>query len=153
MWGSRIGGTVLTSKRKNERFLSKCRSVLHKIFRTELLDWTSTLFKEMECRLTFATCPVRFSLSFLYVIVHLSLWCFTAQRSFTSFSDKSISRWGGWSVLLTIRFMVVRPLKPNRPVEMGERRRGRQRTEVEGKITVKAADKGNSDRERLVLRK
>jgi hypothetical protein len=33
--------------------------------------------------------------------------------------------------------MFVRPLKPNRTVEMGERRRGRQRTEVKGKISVK----------------
>jgi hypothetical protein len=48
--------------------------------------------------------------------------------------------------------MLVRPLKP-RTVEMGERRRGRQRTEVERKIWVKTADKGTSDGERLVLRK
>jgi len=54
---------------------------------------------------------------------------------------------------LTTRFMLVRPLKPNRPVEMGERRRGRQRAEVEGKISVKVADKGTSDVERLALRK
>jgi hypothetical protein len=39
-------------------------------------------------------------------------------------------------------FMLVRPLKPIRTVEMGKRRRDRQRTEVEGKISVKAADKG-----------
>jgi hypothetical protein len=48
--------------------------------------------------------------------------------------------------------MLVRPLKP-RKVELGERRRGRQRTEVERKISVKAADKETSDGERLVLRK
>jgi len=49
--------------------------------------------------------------------------------------------------------MLVRPLKPNRTAEMGERRQGKQRTEVKGKISVKAADKGTSDGERLVFRK
>jgi hypothetical protein len=49
--------------------------------------------------------------------------------------------------------MLVRPLKANTTVEMGESKRGRQRTEVKGKTSVKAMDKGTSDGESLVLRK
>jgi len=144
---------VLTKNKNSESFLSTCRSVLHRIFRTEVLDWASTLVQEMECRVAFARCPVRFSLRFLSVIVRLSLWCFTARRSSSAFSDESISRRGGRNVLLTTRFVLVRQIKPNKTVEMGERRRGKQHMEIVGKISVKAADKGTSDGERLVLRK